>query len=265
MNRVFVPVAPGNAGTSLGAAYLGWHQTLRKPRAQCISSSYWGPKFSSQQTKDVLDNSKSRYALQTTVGKKLDTTVQLLLAGKIVGWFQGSAEFGPRALGNRSVLASPWASYVKENLNDFIKHREWFRPFAISVSEEDCPRYFEASRQCRSMSSLACVRPGSECLPEGFLLPGNRVRLHVVERRSNPLFWDLLKRFGEVAPAPMLLNTSFNLFGEPLVVTPRDAIRSYFCSGVDALVMDNFVLSKSPIARDLSVNVRPNASVAPIS
>jgi carbamoyltransferase len=261
MNHVFVPVAPGNAGTSMGAAYLGWHRMLRKPRAEAVVSAYWGPRFSSQQTKDVLDNSKSRYVLQTTVGKKLDSAVQLLLAGKIVGWFQGSTEFGPRALGNRSVLASPWAPYVRENLNDFIKHREWFRPFAVSVPEEDSARYFEASRQCRSMNSLAWAHPGSECLPEGFLLPGNRVRLHVVERSSNPLFWGLLKRFGEVAPAPMLLNTSFNLFGEPLVVTPRDAIRSYFCSGVDALVIENFVLSKSPIHRDIAVNVQPSASV----
>jgi carbamoyltransferase len=158
-------------------------------------------------------------------------------------------------MGNRSVLASPWAPYVKENLNDFIKHREWFRPFAISVPEEDCSRYFEASRQCRFMSSLGSVRPGNECLLEGFLLPGNRVRLHVVERSSNPLFWSLLKRFGEVAPAPMLLNTSFNLFGEPLVVAPRDAMRSYFCSGIDALIIDNFVLSKSSSP---AVNSKPN-------
>jgi carbamoyltransferase len=255
MNQVFVPTAPGNAGTSLGAAYLGWHRTLRKSRAEPNGGPYWGPRFSSQETKDILDNSKSRYAVQTTIAKKLDSAVQLLLAGKIVGWFQGSAEFGPRAMGNRSVLASPWAPYVKENLNDFIKHREWFRPFAISVPEEDCSRYFEASRQCRFMSSLGSVRPGNECLLEGFLLPGNRVRLHVVERSSNPLFWSLLKRFGEVAPAPMLLNTSFNLFGEPLVVAPRDAMRSYFCSGIDALIIDNFLLSKSSSP---AVNSKPN-------
>jgi carbamoyltransferase len=177
----------------------------------------------------------------------VEAAIQLLHAGKIVGWFQGATEFGPRALGNRSVLASPWAPYVKENLNDYIKHREWFRPFAISVSKEDCPRYFNASQQCRFMNSLARMRPGDQSLPESFLVPGNLVRLHVVEQRSNPLFWRLLKRFGEQAPAPMLLNTSFNLFGEPLVTTPRDAMRSYFCSGVDALIIDNFVLSKAPI------------------
>jgi carbamoyltransferase len=244
-NQVFVPPAPSNAGTALGAAYLAWHHTLQKPRTQPQPHVYLGPRFGRQDVKDILDNTKSRYALPNTEERKLDVAVQLLLAGKIVGWFQGAAEFGPRALGNRSVLASPWAPYVRENLNDFIKHREWFRPFAISVPEEDCARYFEASRQCRFMNSLGRVRPGSECLPESFLLPDNQVRLHVVEQRSNPLFWQLLKRFGEQAPAPMLLNTSFNLFGEPLVLTPRDAMRSYFGSGLDALIIDAFVLSKA--------------------
>lgn len=245
INQVFVPPAPGNAGTSLGAACLAWHQVMRKPRTQTVPDIYLGPRFGSQEIKDVLDNTKSRYAIPSTEERRLEAVVQLLRAGKIVGWFQGAAEFGPRALGNRSVLASPWAPYVKENLNDFIKHREWFRPFAISVPEEDCSRYFEASRQCRLMNSLACVRPEGEVLPETFLLPKQQVRLHVVERRSNPLFWSLLKRFGEQAPAPMLLNTSFNLFGEPLVLTPRDTIRSYFGSGLDALIIDKFVLSKA--------------------
>jgi carbamoyltransferase len=95
------------------------------------------------------------------------------------------------------------------------------------------------------MNSLGRVRPGSQCLPESFLLPDRQVRLHVVEQRRNPLFWQLLKRFGEQAPAPMLLNTSFNLFGEPLVLTPRDAMRSYFGSGLDALIIDAFALSKA--------------------
>jgi carbamoyltransferase len=256
-DRVFVPPAPGNAGTALGAALVGWHHTLQKPRANSDAHAYLGPRFDRQAVKDVLDNTKSRYTLPTTEERKLDAAVQLLLAGKIVGWFQGAAEFGPRALGNRSVLASPWAPYVKENLNDFIKHREWFRPFAISVPEEDCKRYFGASRQCRFMNSVGSVLPGSECLPESFLLPDGRVRLHVVERRSNPMFWSLLKRFGESATAPMLLNTSFNLFGEPLVVTPRDAMRSYFGSGLDALVIDKFVLSKAAV-HSAAINLPAN-------
>jgi carbamoyltransferase len=250
MGRVFVPPVPGNAGTAVGAAQLAWHQVLDKPRSEPVSHVYLGPKFSGQQAKDVLDNSKARYILQTTEDRKLDAAVQLLMAGKIVGWVQGACEFGPRALGNRSVLASPWAPYVRENLNDYIKLREWFRPFAISVTEEDCHRFFECSRLCRFMNSIGWIRANSSVLPEGFLLPGGRVRLHVVQRSSNYLFWRLLKRFGEQAAAPMLVNTSFNMFGDPLVVSPRDAIRSYFCSGIDALVIDNFVLSKgsNPLA-----------------
>jgi carbamoyltransferase len=244
MNQLFVPPAPGNAGTAVGAAQLAWHQGFDKPRGEPVSHAYWGPKFTGQQAKDVLDNSKARYFLQTTEDRRLDTTIQLLMTGKIVGWAQGACEFGPRALGNRSVLASPWAPYVRENLNDYIKLREWFRPFAISVTEEDCQQYFDCSPLCRFMSSMGSVRANS-VLPDGFLLPGGRVRLHVVERRSNPLFWRLLKRFGDHAPAPMLVNTSFNMFGDPLVVSPRDIIRSYFCSGIDALVIDNFVLSKA--------------------
>jgi len=259
--QVFVPPAPGNAGTSLGAACLAWHHVLQKPRTEAVPHVYLGPKFKRQEIKDALDNSKNRYTLPNTEERQMESTVQLLLAGKIVGWFQGAAEFGPRALGNRSVFASPWALFVKENLNDFIKHREWFRPFAISVPEEDCERYFEGSLQCRYMNSVGRVRPESHCLPDSFLLPGQQVRLHVVEKRSNPLFWALLKRFGEQAPAPMLLNTSFNLFGEPLVVTPRDAMRSYFASGLDALVIDKFILSKAPIPNSNGVRVGNRGTV----
>ena len=244
LGQVFVPPAPANSGSALGAAILAWQQN-NAVRFEPNADNYWGPGSRSHEIKDVLDNSKARYVIQSTSERKLDSTIQLLQAGKIVGWFQGRTEFGPRALGNRSLLASPWAPYVKENLNDFVKHREWFRPFAISVPEEDCARFFESSPLCGSMNSLATVRPLADALPQDFCLPGNRIRLHAVSRKSNPLFWDLLKRFGEHAPAPMLLNTSFNLSGEPLVARPQDAVRSYFCSGIDALVMENFLLSKS--------------------
>jgi len=207
----------------LGAGMLVWHDAMQKPRLPAVRYMYSGSPCNRSEVKDVLDNCKARYSHQTTVERKLDATLELLQSGKIVGWFQGAAEFGPRALGNRSLLASPWAAYVKENLNDYIKHREWFRPFAVAVPDDDCARYFECSQLCQSMNSLAWV----------------------VQQQSNPLLWRLLKRFGDQAPAPLLVNTSFNLFGEPLVVKPRDAVRSYFCSGMDALVIDNFVLSKT--------------------
>lgn len=249
LNTVFVPPAPGASGCAVGAAALVHHQVFRQPRMAPAAQVYGGPLYKRSEIKDVLDNCKARYTLQTTEERKLDAVLQLLHSGKIVGWFQGAAEFGPRALGNRSLLASPWAAYVRENLNDYIKHREWFRPFAVAIPEEDAGRYFECSRLCQAMNSLGWARSGSPILPEGFLLPGNLVRLHVVRQEANPVFWRLLKRFGEHAPAPILVNTSFNLFGEPLVVKPRDAVRSYFCSGIDALMIDNFVLSKAAVSQ----------------
>ena len=241
---------------------LVWHQAMQKPRLPAVRYMYSGPPCNRSEVKDVLDNCKARYSLQNTVERRLDATLDLLQSGKIVGWFQGAAEFGPRALGNRSLLASPWASYVKENLNDYIKHREWFRPFAVAVPEEDCAHYFECSQLCQSMNSLARIKPGVNVLPDGFVLPGNLVRLQVVQQQANPLLWRLLKRVGEQAPAPLLVNTSFNLFGEPLVVKPRDAVRSYFCSGLDALVIDNFILSKTPAKLAPATVVLPKVALA---
>jgi len=255
MNQVFVPPAPGNAGCAVGAGLLVWHSLMKSAPRQEVSHVYWGPSYNQHEIYDVATSSKVRYSTSKTTERRLETAIQLLQAGKIVGWFQGAAEFGPRALGNRSLLASPWAPYVKENLNDYIKHREWFRPFAISIPEEDCPRFFECSQQCRYMNSLGILRSENDVLPEGFALPGKRVRVHVVQEKANPLFWRLLKRFGEVAPAPMLINTSFNLAGEPLVTKPQDAFRSYFCSGLDALVIENFVLSKQAVAAVNTVGV----------
>src|SRR4029077_17168530 len=135
-----------------GAGMLVWHQEMHKPRLPAIRCLYSGPPYDRSEVKDVLDNCKARYSHQTTTERKLDATLQLLRSGKIVGWFQGAAEFGPRALGNRSVLASTWAPYWRENLNDYIKHREWFRPFALAVPEEDCDCYFECSKLCESMN-----------------------------------------------------------------------------------------------------------------
>jgi len=247
LNKVFVPPAPGNAGNSVGAALLTHHHVLRATRKRGASNIYLGPSYSRHEIKNTLDNCKARSSLQTTDERRFESAAQLLQAGKIIGWFQGAAEFGPRALGNRSVLASPWAPYVKENLNDFIKQRESFRPFAVSVPDEDAARFFEYSQLCCSMSSMARVRQDVAPLLEGFVLPDNLIRLHIVEKSSNPALWGLLKHFARYAPAPILLNTSFNLFGEPLVVSPLDAIRSYACSGIDALMINSFLLSKAPL------------------
>jgi len=242
---VFVQPAAGNEGTAPGAAWNEWHGRLGRKRVAPMTHLYWGPAYSNDDVKQVLDNCKASYRWANSDAEKIQAALRLLSAGKIVAWCQGAAEFGPRALGNRSLLASPWAAFVKENLNDYVKHRESFRPFALAVPAEDAARFFESTRAARFMASMGVVKPEARELLKDFILPGNLVRLHVVERTANPLFWQLLKQSAENAPAPLLVNTSFNLFGEPLVITPRDAVRSYFCSGTDALVIGNFILSKS--------------------
>ncbi|HZZ15561.1 MAG TPA: carbamoyltransferase C-terminal domain-containing protein, partial [Candidatus Sulfotelmatobacter sp.] len=252
VGNVFVPPAPGNAGCALGAAAWIWHHAMNRPRKPEIRSVYWGPSYARTEIKDVLDNVKSRYLFQNTTERKLDSALQLLRSGKIVGWFHGAAEFGPRALGHRSILASPWAPYVTENLNDFVKHRESFRPFAVSVREEDCAHYFSGSSLCHLMNSLASVRPEADVLPRSLQLPGGLVRLHIVEKHTDPLLWELLGRFGEDQPAPILVNTSFNLPGEPPVIRPKDAVRTFFCSGLDAVFVDNFLLTKVSAAHLLN-------------
>jgi carbamoyltransferase len=243
--RVFVQPVAGNAGSALGAAWWVWHQILRKPRLEATSTLDWGPSCSVEEIKAVLDNCMVRYCWQETEEDRVHGAATILEKNGILAWCQGAAEFGARALGHRSLLASPWMPYVKENLNKFVKHREPFRPFAISVPEEDCGRYFECSPLARFMATLGWVRPEGREFVKDFVLPGNRIRLCPVSRTGAPLLWQVLKEFGKRAPAPMLVHTSFNLFGEPLVITPRDAVRSFFCSGIDALLIDGFLVDKS--------------------
>jgi carbamoyltransferase len=240
---IFVQPAAGNEGTSLGAAWLAWHENPERQRAERISNLYFGPSFSNEETKRVLDNCKAPYRWCESEDHKIEEALHLLLSGKIVAWFQGAAEFGPRALGNRSLLAYPWAPYVQENLNDYIKHRESYRPFALAIAAEDSADYFQASPNACFMTAMAHPKQSGLKLLSGFLA-GNLARLQIVRREDNPLFWKLLKKTGEKGLAPILVNTSFNLFGEPLVITPRDAVRSYYCSGTDALIAGSFLLAK---------------------
>lgn len=244
-DNIFVQPAAGNEGTALGAAFLARRQSGKPRVANALPHIYLGPRYSNDEIKAVLDNCKASYRWLSSDSQKIEETLKLLLAGKIVGWFNGPAEFGPRALGNRSLFASPWAPYVKENLNDYVKHREPFRPFALSVPEEEAAKDFIFSPPARFMANMSRVRPEHRERFADYLLPRDRVRLHVVAAGVSPLFTRLLRRFGEQAPAPVLLNTSFNLFGEPLVLSPRHAVRSYFCSGADALLIGSFLLVKS--------------------
>jgi carbamoyltransferase len=241
--NVYVQPVAGNAGTSLGAAFLARKKASGRSGRAPLASLALGPEPTSQEIKSVLDNCKIVYKYPSGEHQLVEETVHLLDRGKIVAWCQGRSEFGHRALGNRSLLASPFNEYVLDNVNQFIKHREEFHPFALSVPAERAHEFFDCGPNCRFMASLGDLKNPIAGL-ERFSFNGTAVRVHTVEKQSNPLFWKLLHKFGESAPAPILVNTSFNLFGEPLVTDPRSAVRSFYCAGIDALAVGPFLVVK---------------------
>jgi carbamoyltransferase len=243
--QVFVQPAAGNSGCSMGSALFQWHNQLDQGRPEPLEHVFLGPEFSDQEVKPELDNCKLAYRYITSEDKLLDEIVKLLHQGSIVAWFQGRAEFGPRSLGARSILASPLLDYTKENLNLFVKHRETYRPFAASIPEERAEEFFE---NCGSLSrfllTVSRVRDEKRHLIPAAWFSDGMARVHTVSRKTNPLFWRLLNKFEEKTGVPVLVNTSFNLFGEPIVCTPREAVRSFYCSGIDALVINRFAIQK---------------------
>jgi len=241
---VFTQPAAGNAGTALGAALSVWNEQLGET-ARIEGGGYClGPSFSAQEIKQVLENCKLRFRVVATTPEMIGAAVDRLKENRIVAWMQGRMEFGPRALGNRSILASPQDPYSTENLNAFIKHREALRKFAASVPAELASEYFEAGSNARHLATVSRVRPKHKEQFRGAILANDLVRVHAVSKTDNPLYWQLLHAFGEKTGLPVLYNTSFNLFGEPLVCTPRDAVRSFYSSGIDAMVVGNFLLEK---------------------
>ncbi len=243
-DEVFVQPAAGNAGTAVGGLYHAWHNVYKRTERVALNDLFLGPHFSSEAIKRVLENCKLRFRYLLTDAELITSTVERLQDEQIVAWFQGRTEFGPRALGNRSILASPLNPYSTENLNVYIKRREHFRKFAASVPEEAADEYFEIRPASRYLATVARVKPPHRKAFDSALLDGERIRVHVVRRSDNRLYWELLQEAGRASGLPVLYNTSFNLFGEPLVSDPRSAVRSFYASGVDALFVGNFLLEK---------------------
>ena len=236
--NVFVQPAAGNAGTALGAAFAVWKQPADMGNL-CL-----GPEFSLEDSKKVVENCKLRFHYLLTTGELIANAVELIGENRIVAWMQGRMEYGPRALGNRSILASPLNQYSTENLNVFIKHREPFRKFAASVPAEIAGEYFEVGPNARFLATVGKVKAAHRQTFAPAILGDDLVRVHTVTKEDNPLYHRLLLAAGEATGLPVLFNTSFNLFGDPLVCTPRDAVRSFYSSGIDALFAGNFLLQK---------------------
>ena len=242
--NVFVQPVAGNAGTALGAALHCWHSAASQNGRIPLQSVCLGPSYTAEEVKKVLENCKLRFRYLPTEGELIDSAVAQLNEHKIVAWMQGRMEFGPRALGNRSILASPLDAYSTENLNTFIKHRESFRKFAASVPAELVGDYFDVGENARFLATVGRVKAAHRKTFETAILGQDFVRVHAVHRESNPLYWSLLHAAGKSTGLPVLYNTSFNLFGDPLVCTPRDAVRSFYSSGIDTLFAGNFLVQK---------------------
>jgi carbamoyltransferase len=253
--RVFVQPAAGDAGLSVGAAFAVNHQVLGRPREFSMDHAYWGPEFSPSELRTAVDRfeiSGDEFQLQELQEEPLlQLTAHHIATGKIVGWFQGAVEWGPRALGNRSILADPRRPEMKDILNRRIKHRETFRPFAPSILEEAIAEYFEKTHPSPFMTFAYSVRPDKRSVIPAPTHVDGTARLQTVSRTSNPLYWKLLRAVGDLTGVPVVLNTSFN-DNEPIVCRPEEALDCFRRTQMDVLVMRNFILEKKS-AGDASV------------
>jgi carbamoyltransferase len=246
--EVFIPSCPDDTGVSVGAAlYVAAEESKRtkgpsfKHTAQ--THNYWGPSYSNEEIRETLERCKVSYRESADLAGEV---AELLKAGKLIGWFQGKCEFGQRSLGNRSILADPRLSSTKDKVNAAVKFREGFRPFAPAVLAEEAQNYFEIPKgvQVPFMESVYQVRPEKrEGLGAVVHVDGSG-RVQTVDRETNAPFYELIAAFKKLTGVPILLNTSFNLNGEPVVCSPTDAIRTFFSCGLDVLVMGDYIVNK---------------------
>jgi carbamoyltransferase len=238
--NIWVQPASGDAGTALGAALWVQEQSQKESFSFVMDHCYWGPEYADEEVESFLKWTKVPYRKLTDVAKE---TAEILAQDKIIGWFQGRMEFGPRALGARSILASPINAEMQVRLNE-IKDREDFRPVAPVVLEEDAAEWFENAQQSPFMLFVYCVRSDkADKIPAVRHVDGT-ARIQTVNEKQHPLYYALLKEFKKITGVPVLVNTSFNTRGEPIVCSPRDAIECFWTSPFDALIINSFILEK---------------------
>jgi carbamoyltransferase len=237
---IFVQPAAGDNGTSVGAAQFVEHMVLGRPRRYRMEHAYTGPEFSDELCEEAI----ARAGVQATRSQNLiEETAAALAAGEVVGWFQGRMEFGPRALGNRSVLADPRRADMKDILNRRIKHREPFRPFAPAILAERASEWFLDAQPSPAMLMVLPFRPEKRALCPAVVHVDGSGRLQTVERAHNPRFYDLIAAFERITGVPILLNTSFNE-NEPIVCTPDEALGCFQRTQMDRVVLGSFVVRR---------------------
>jgi carbamoyltransferase len=247
--EIFIQPAAGDAGGALGAALYGYHSVLGNPRSFTMRHAYWGEEHGPEAVENFLVSNNIPHRRFNSEESLIEHTVSRLEQGKVIGWMQGRFEWGPRALGNRSILADPRRADMKDLVNVKIKFREPFRPFAPSVLADRAPDYFECSEPAgqylnRFMLNVVPVRPEKQKDVPAITHVDGTGRLQTVTEESNPRYFHLIKKFGDATGVPIVLNTSFNLRGEPIVNTPQQAFNTFTRSGMDALVLGEYLVEK---------------------
>jgi len=241
--HIFIQPAAGDSGGSLGVATYIYNVLLGNPRVYTMTNAYLGPQFSTEEIRAFLDGKGIEYE-EYDLDELLPLTARLIADNKIIGWFQGRMEFGPRALGSRSILANPCNPKMKDILNDRVKHREDFRPFAPVILQEKASEYLKLDYPMPFMVLLSDVMEDKyDVIPAVTHVDGT-ARPQTVTKEENGIYYDLVAEFEKITGVPVLINTSFNVRGEPIVCTPEDAYNCFANTGIDVLVMDRFVIYK---------------------
>ncbi|MCU1343645.1 MAG: novN [Candidatus Acidoferrum typicum] len=241
VDNIFVQPAASDDGVALGAVLAPYLDNGGRLPMRPLRHAYLGPEFSDAEIEKALRTYKLRAVKLENVAT---TTADLLASGKIIGWFQGRMEFGPRALGGRSILADPRDPEMNAKVNNAVKFREWWRPFAPSMLKEVAGEYLEHACDSPFMILTNPVRPEKRDIIPSVTHVDGSARPQTVEKDINPLYWNLINEFGKRTGVPVVMNTSFNLRGEAIVNTPTDAVRTFFSSGMDALVIGSYLVEK---------------------
>jgi len=248
--NIFIQPAAGDSGGALGAALWAYHILLQKPRSFVQEHNFWGAGYSAAEIRQFLDKNGISYQYyDDNVDEMLDVLTEDILAGRVIAWYQGRFEWGPRALGNRSIIADPRRAEMKDIVNTKIKFREPFRPFAPVVLEERTAEYYDtgdvaAQYPPRYMLMVYNVHDDKRDVVPATTHEGGTSRIQTIRREWNPLYYDIVERFGQATGVSVLMNTSFNLRGEPIVNTPANAWNTFSNSGIDVLMLDRFVIRK---------------------
>jgi carbamoyltransferase len=233
--------AAGDNGTGIGASYYVYNNILGNKRNFVHLNPYIGTEYSNEEIEVLIKECKLQAEYHEDI---CGVTARYLNEGNIIGWFQGQMEIGPRSLGNRSILADPTKQEMKDKINAEVKHREAYRPFAPSCIVEAKNEFFDIDVEAPFMLKVCDVKPESvKRLPAITHVDGS-ARLQTVRKEVNPRYHELLSKFGELTGVPVLLNTSFNIMGEPIVESPLQAIRCFFSTGLDMLVLGNYLIKK---------------------